>query len=503
MDCNTPINTSPNKDHNKDKSRKRKATPYHINTKDTKLSVETSKRQVLFKDNLNSVDRNGNTKHDLLKSPTQISKIFGNSGKLSKTSEKILNRESTPYHILETIKKHRKKPHRLFSPSTTSQIISPKSTSEFFVSDSAPSLNMDFTSTRYQDFLKSCKKSERNRKRNKTVEVDVEEVVCDNKDSKDLTCHSIFQFSSEEENSRNSVSSEEYSTRFINLSDSIIDGNLKSTILAKNKPVQSSSKINPFIIDDSFSDEDNNDSVKYKTLEQNDGVQFVYLKDSIVIVLHNNKQLYFHGLLSITVLHGVVEVFGYKIKSTHKSYDLFSPKGYPLLYLESKKEYNSFLYNEKLGKTFTELGIKNIEEFCKKIKPDSSVILCKKIHSCEMDFITRHFSRQLFPTTENSYCNFNINSDQNNLLKLNFKWNSIIDMITVSSKMILCGGKGVGKTTLLKYMINKLLQKHKEILVIDLDPGQSELTIGGCISAHIINSPIFGPNFTHLREPNR
>jgi len=45
--------------------------------------------------------------------------------------------------------------------------------------------------------------------------------------------------------------------------------------------------------------------------------------------------------------------------------------------------------------------------------------------------------------------------------------------------------------------------KHSRILVIDLDPGQPEFTLPGCVSATIITEPVFGPNYTHLRKPHR
>lgn len=67
--------------------------------------------------------------------------------------------------------------------------------------------------------------------------------------------------------------------------------------------------------------------------------------------------------------------------------------------------------------------------------------------------------------------------------------------------MILCGGKGTGKSTLLRYLVNKSLSRNPEILVLDLDPGQSEFTIPGCLSVIIIQQPLLGPNFSHFTTP--
>jgi len=44
------------------------------------------------------------------------------------------------------------------------------------------------------------------------------------------------------------------------------------------------------------------------------------------------------------------------------------------------------------------------------------------------------------------------------------------------TKLVVCGAKGVGKSTCLRYTVNKLLQKFSQIAVIDCDPGQPEFT---------------------------
>lgn len=72
-----------------------------------------------------------------------------------------------------------------------------------------------------------------------------------------------------------------------------------------------------------------------------------------------------------------------------------------------------------------------------------------------------------------------------------------------SPKVVLCGGKSVGKSTFLRYLINRLLKKLNKILVLDFDLGQCEFTVGGCISATLVEEPVLGPNFSHLKQPLR
>lgn len=69
-------------------------------------------------------------------------------------------------------------------------------------------------------------------------------------------------------------------------------------------------------------------------------------------------------------------------------------------------------------------------------------------------------------------------------------------------KGIVCGGKGAGKSTFLRYYVNSLLSEGP-VLVIDLDPGQCEFTVAGNISATVVKEPIIGNSFTHLQTPER
>lgn len=73
--------------------------------------------------------------------------------------------------------------------------------------------------------------------------------------------------------------------------------------------------------------------------------------------------------------------------------------------------------------------------------------------------------------------------------------------LETAPRLVLCGGTGVGKSTLLRYLVNKVLNVHEKVLVLDFDPGQSEFTVMGCVSAVVVDKPVFGPNFCHLQNP--
>ncbi|EGG06374.1 uncharacterized protein MELLADRAFT_86554 [Melampsora larici-populina 98AG31] len=57
------------------------------------------------------------------------------------------------------------------------------------------------------------------------------------------------------------------------------------------------------------------------------------------------------------------------------------------------------------------------------------------------------------------------------------------------------GPKGVGKSTFLRLLLNKLLQSYEQVAILDLDPGQPLFTSPSLISLNLINQPLIGPSF--------
>jgi len=73
----------------------------------------------------------------------------------------------------------------------------------------------------------------------------------------------------------------------------------------------------------------------------------------------------------------------------------------------------------------------------------------------------------------------------------------------LSPRSIVCGAKGVGKSTLLRHMVNSYLSapEHVSVVaVIDCDVGQPEFGVPGMMSLHIVNAPVCSPPHLHMRE---
>lgn len=52
-------------------------------------------------------------------------------------------------------------------------------------------------------------------------------------------------------------------------------------------------------------------------------------------------------------------------------------------------------------------------------------------------------------------------------------------------RLLVAGGKGVGKSTFLRFLVNRVLAEvGAPVLVVDLDPGQAEFTVPGLSLNH-------------------
>ncbi|RIB01505.1 hypothetical protein C2G38_2230616 [Gigaspora rosea] len=96
------------------------------------------------------------------------------------------------------------------------------------------------------------------------------------------------------------------------------------------------------------------------------------------------------------------------------------------------------------------------------------------------------------------------------LLQLSDSWSKAANQLAndvinynVPPIAIICGHRNVGKSTFARYLLNNLLNVCPKVAYIESDVGQSEFTPPGSISLNILDSPIFGPPFTHIQRPYR
>jgi len=79
--------------------------------------------------------------------------------------------------------------------------------------------------------------------------------------------------------------------------------------------------------------------------------------------------------------------------------------------------------------------------------------------------------------------------------------NSVSDTAMPSASVILIKGpKRSGKSTLARTLLNRLVTRYRRVAFLECDVGQSEFTPAGMVSLHVLDTPAFGPPFTHVAK---
>lgn len=245
--------------------------------------------------------------------------------------------------------------------------------------------------------------------------------------------------------------------------------------------------------------------------------QLYQVPTGAVILLYGNSKLFIHGVMRVTVLYGAADIFGKQLDKMSPPSMVYSPKGSALLTIENLniREKTDDHSRKVMKKCLIKLGIdagvcRDVALF--KLKPTTVVLHCENVIDKATEFLESNLAQHLYPKLLNSLrCHFkNVTSQDWNILQVNEEWAQLFNLMNIENlneenhtRLMLCGGKGVGKSTLLRYLVNKLLNVRKEVYVMDLDPGQPEFTVPGAISIIKVTSALLGPNYTHLQEAEK
>ncbi|RKO97604.1 hypothetical protein CXG81DRAFT_2615, partial [Caulochytrium protostelioides] len=63
------------------------------------------------------------------------------------------------------------------------------------------------------------------------------------------------------------------------------------------------------------------------------------------------------------------------------------------------------------------------------------------------------------------------------------------------------GNRNTGKSSLLRYLVNRLIPQFGRVAVLDVDLGQNEFTPPGYVSLTITDTPLFSAPFAHIAWP--
>lgn len=240
--------------------------------------------------------------------------------------------------------------------------------------------------------------------------------------------------------------------------------------------------------------------------------QFFNSVNSRHVLLLLRKTLHFHGSLHIKLIAGKAIAFGYELQS-NQTVTVHSPRGHGLICLIPNPNGASTNENFKLLDALKEdFYLQDIKYLKDEFNSDNDAILLLERDQTNkgVNMIERYMRETVFPNinafnNESPFyssefvlhCKF-LNQPENGLV-LNNEWSTL--NLKNNSKLITIGGKGVGKTTFVRYLINSHFDKFKKFLFIDLDIGQPELFVPQTLSVTIVTEPILGPGYLRNVKP--
>ena len=69
-----------------------------------------------------------------------------------------------------------------------------------------------------------------------------------------------------------------------------------------------------------------------------------------------------------------------------------------------------------------------------------------------------------------------------------------------SSRILICGAKSTGKSTLLRYLVNRHLSRGEAVIVLDCDVGQPELSPPGLLTLTLVEDPLLSLPHVHMKR---
>jgi polynucleotide 5'-hydroxyl-kinase GRC3/NOL9 len=237
------------------------------------------------------------------------------------------------------------------------------------------------------------------------------------------------------------------------------------------------------------------------------------------VIVKLNSTIHFHGILLICPLYNSVQVNGHIIHSneTIKATSI-SRTDYFLNLTPIANECHARNNVEKLKEKLNGL-LKNstlIEEIFDTFDRERDVILHLQqgLPDAAVEMINTYSMNPVLPhknmILKNSACpsselilatKFFVSNENPRLcaFKLNEDWDRV--EIKSDTKVVIIGGKNVGKSGMSQYLINKNLRQFPQILLIDLDIGQPICNAVQTVSATLIEKPLINTGYLNALKP--
>uniref|UniRef100_A0A1A9WEH5 Polynucleotide 5'-hydroxyl-kinase NOL9 n=1 Tax=Glossina brevipalpis TaxID=37001 RepID=A0A1A9WEH5_9MUSC len=243
------------------------------------------------------------------------------------------------------------------------------------------------------------------------------------------------------------------------------------------------------------------------------------VSNNLVLVLLKDP-FYIYGTIRLTLLTGNVDLYGHS-PPLYTELEVFSPRGCTVVEISPKTpEVNPNLTKDALIEFLksydTKFTVRDLRRLADTYNPKRDAVLLlkpnkesKRIKQQFKKFMDQNvfpniktlgIERPLYGSEYRLRCVINTSVSDDKCLRVPKEWHNFA--LHLNSKVMIAGGKAVGKSTLLRFLINKFLPHFHNILLIDLDIGQPEIFVPQTVSCTMIKQPLIGPGFLLNLEPD-
>lgn len=246
-----------------------------------------------------------------------------------------------------------------------------------------------------------------------------------------------------------------------------------------------------------------------------------------ILLFQGSEKLYIRGTADVRSLFGSVSCLGYLLDGEYRT--IVSPSASGWLSIETQEEESpvnlkAWFLNHEWSEEEKALGVPPFVEHLTKSGGDElvnsiSALVILKRGSClsslnmvwdEIVGKAPRWSPSNETLLELDTCELVAEPSMDfQPIVLSNAWKQLAHAEWLSSNphppaALVCGKKSVGKSTLMRYLLNVMLARHGKVVLLDLDLGQPELTSPGFVSLSVLKKPLLGPSFAniHLSTPS-